>query len=528
MKLVSFGNDGQTREIYACQMAEIELTAPRPEADEARVNLWAEIVHGVASVKVQGFYAGDNTFKIRFYPVNSGEYRITVHGMIEEEFNIRVEPARSGSHGKVRTKGTAFQYDDGALFHPFGTTVYALISQTDELIEQTMRTLENAPFNKIRMCVFPKHYDFNHNEPQYYPFEKDKSGQWDPTRPLFTFWDALDRHIQRLNSLGIQVDLILFHPYDRWGFDGMGAEKDLIYLDYLLRRLSAYPNIWWSLANEYELCRRTEQEWFDIEKFVATHDPYHHLLSCHNIFKIWDAGRQLTTHASIQFKGCYRLTEWIHKFNKPVMLDECSYEGNLQHFWGCITGKEMSRRFWRSVVSGAYCTHGETFYDDNDILWWAKGGTLKGESPARIAFCREIIESLPGHLEGSPGLIARLLPLAELPMQQQAEALKQVPEEMLPLLRAFLSAGSDAREYAATETSYEGHIGETVFLKFYDTRPIARDVLYLPNGRTYKIELLDTWNMTREIIAEGVSGTYIVQLPGREDMAVLCTAEQED
>ena len=29
---------------------------------------------------------------------------------------------------------------------------------------------------KVRHCVFPKHYDYNHNEPPYYAFEKDADG----------------------------------------------------------------------------------------------------------------------------------------------------------------------------------------------------------------------------------------------------------------------------------------------------------------------------------------------------------------
>jgi hypothetical protein len=37
------------------------------------------------------------------------------------------------------------------------------------LEEQTLETLSTAPFNKMRMCVFPKHYTFNHNEPELYP-----------------------------------------------------------------------------------------------------------------------------------------------------------------------------------------------------------------------------------------------------------------------------------------------------------------------------------------------------------------------
>ncbi len=40
----------------------------------------------------------------------------------------------------------------------------------------TLATLAAAPFNKLRMCVFPKHYDYNHNEPEHHPFERDPSG----------------------------------------------------------------------------------------------------------------------------------------------------------------------------------------------------------------------------------------------------------------------------------------------------------------------------------------------------------------
>ena len=42
---------------------------------------------------------------------------------------------------------------------------------------------------------------------------------------------------------------------------------------------------------------------------------------------------------------------------------------------------------------------GETYLSDDDVLWWAKGGKLKGKSPEGIAFLREVMESLPGALE---------------------------------------------------------------------------------------------------------------------------------
>lgn len=485
----------------------------------------AEFSWGSETKTVPGFYAGDGVYKVRFLPKAAGEYRWKVSGVVSAEGTEICED--SDLPGMVKADGKAFRFENGKLFHPFGTTVYALINQSDALIEQTMQTLSKAPFNKIRMCVFPKDYDFNKNEPAYYAFEKDDDGSWEPTRPVYAFWDALDRHIVRLGEMGIQVDLILFHPYDRWGFDGMGLAKDKQYLSYLLRRLSAYPHIWWSLANEYELTHRTQAEWDEIEAFVAGNDPYGHLLSCHNIFKIWDANRPLTTHASIQSKDLSKLNCWCSRFDTPVMLDECAYEGNLEHIWGCITAQEMTRRFWKAICSGAYCTHGETFYSDDDILWWARGGVLKGQSPERIAFCRRIVESLPGHLEGELSFLHGLLPLREAPEAEREAAIAQAGAKnptLAVLVRAFLES-PEAESYAFNETAYNAHIGTDCYLHFYDTRPIGQEHLTLPEDRTYTIQVIDTWNMTIETVAAGVSGTYMVKLPSRENMAVLALAE---
>ena len=58
---------------------------------------------------------------------------------------------------------------------------------------------------------------------------------------------------RQLGELGIEADLILFHAYDRWGFSDMGAAADDRYVRYVVARLAAFQNVWWSLANEYDL-----------------------------------------------------------------------------------------------------------------------------------------------------------------------------------------------------------------------------------------------------------------------------------
>jgi len=47
------------------------------------------------------------------------------------------------------------------------------------LEEQTLKTLADSPFNKLRMCVFPKSFAYNANDPPNYPFVRGADGTFD-------------------------------------------------------------------------------------------------------------------------------------------------------------------------------------------------------------------------------------------------------------------------------------------------------------------------------------------------------------
>src|SRR5947207_14104526 len=75
-------------------------------------------------------------------------------------------PPSKNNHGPVRVANTShFAYADGQPYKPIGTTCYAWTHQDESLQEQTLATLKTSPFNKLRMCVFPKHYAYNTNDP---------------------------------------------------------------------------------------------------------------------------------------------------------------------------------------------------------------------------------------------------------------------------------------------------------------------------------------------------------------------------
>ena len=309
-----------------------------------------------------------------------------------------------GNRGPVRVRNTFhFGHEDGSPYFPFGTTCYVWTHQPEELQERTLATLKASPFNKVRMCVFPKHYDFNRKEPPRHPFLKGEGGKPDFTRFNPEFFRHFERRVGDLRALGIEADVILFHPYDRWGYARIPEEDAARYLRYVIARLAAYRNVWWSMANEYEFLPRpwTRETWDRLFQLVEKTDPYGHLRSIHNgdtsrdLPRAYDWSKPWVTHVCIQHPEVKMARDWRRKYGKPVIDDECEYEGDIKWPWGNLSAREMVHRFWVMVASGGYAGHGETYWNPEEVLWWSPGGTLRGESPPRIAFLPKIVEEGP-------------------------------------------------------------------------------------------------------------------------------------
>lgn len=361
---------------------------------------------GHRTVEVEGFYDGAGVYKVRFMPDTEGQWEYTTRSNVAElngkQGRFEVVASEKGVHGPVRVADTYhFAYADGTPYQPFGTTCYAWTHQSEALQKETLRTLASAPFNKLRMCIFPKSYEYNHNEPPFYPFVRDSAGKSDFTRLNPEFFAHLEQRVHDLDALGIQADLILFHPYDRWGYSTMPAEDDDRYLRYVLARLSSFRNVWWSMANEYDLMHaKTTQDFDRFFHIVQQYDPYAHLRSIHFSNVMYDYSRPWVTHASLQTTALDKGSEFRSDWRKPVVFDEVQYEGNLNRRWGNISGAELTRRFWLGVIHGCYVTHGETYlegaaaFDENatPTLWWSHGGTLHGTSPKGIGFLRKLVE----------------------------------------------------------------------------------------------------------------------------------------
>ncbi len=449
------------------------------------------------TIRVEGFYDGNDQFKVRFMPTKTGRWKYVTTSPTPQLNGIKgslvCTQAAKGDHGMVSADNDhGFRYADGTRYMPVGTTSYAWVYGLPSRRAETIKSLSDAGFNKIRFCVFPNNsvYDSSFGivfdkksgleVPTVYPFKMLKDGKahkgeyvWDYSRFNPEFFHQLEQCIDSLKNIGVEADLILFTPYDEglWGFDRMPMSVCMRYLRYCVARLSSMSNLWWSVANEWDLVKaRKYSDWVQMSQYISNADPYHHLLSIHGgTAKYFDYNMPCFTHESIQDQGPLYNFEGAatvrNIYPKPVIFDEVCYEGDHEQRWAQLTGQEMLQRVWTGLIGGTYVTHGECFTTGKDYYtgfsFLATGGKFQGTFPRRVKFTREILESLP-----------------------------QAPR--------LADNSWDDHTAGAGDGVYLIYFGDKTPKSWKFSLPAKNDKFRrLKGGEKFNVEIIDTWNMSR-------------------------------
>jgi hypothetical protein len=465
------------------------------------LELTATFTRGGETYTPEGFYDGDGTYRVRFMPPSAGEWTyVTRSNHPDLDGRKGSFTAVEGTNkGPVRVANVHhFAHADGTPFYPFGTTIYEWAFQPEAKKLETLATMKKAPFNKARMLAVPPYkpnYITGPGKLTEFPFVGTSRDDFDFSRFNPAYFKSLERDVKRLSDLGIQVDLILFRPYDKgqWGFDTTSDAVNQRFVRYMVARFAAFQNIWWSLANENSYIRHLTDEDFDrYFQIVQKYDPYGHLRSIHNADRIYDYNKPWVTHVSLQYYNAVKVfgvsPMLRDMYRKPIVHDEINYEGNSPSRWGQLSGEELSHRFWIALVGGAYATHGEILENG----WIGGGGHLAGTSPERIGFLRKIVEAGP---KGG----------------------------MTPIDQLFvMNAAGQAGEY------YLYYFGTDKPTEF----PFVLPVKELRKGMKFKADIIDTWNMTVTPVPDtfeiGEPPRYrvadvknrVIKLPGKPYMAL--------
>lgn len=384
---------------------ELTLEGPADGNPFTEVELSARFTQGGRTVTAAGFYDGNGVYKVRFMPDAEGAWRYETASnrpaLQGRTGGFEVTAPGPGNHGPVRVAHTFhFAYADGTPFRQLGTTAYHWTFQSDEQQERTLKTLAASPFNKVRMCILPN----NRRIPRF-PFAGTPPRAWDLTRFTPEYFQNFEQRVRQMRDIGVEADVILFHPYDRtMGFGSMDAASDDRFVRYVTARLAAYRNVWWSLSNEYDFNKdKTEADWDRLFKVVQASDPYGRLRSIHNGFQIYNHTQPWVSHASLQQGAAVvdpeRALIYRDVYRKPIVFDEVKYEGQHGRRWGRLKPEEMVLRFWVATVAGTYVGHSETMRGPDNTpasgAWLSSGGTLRGESVPRIAFLKQVLADAP-------------------------------------------------------------------------------------------------------------------------------------
>jgi hypothetical protein len=240
------------------------------------------------------------------------------------------------------------------------------------------------------------------------------------------------------------------------------------------------------MANEYDFMLSTKPmaQWDAYFRIVQEHDPYQHLRSIHNgEFEMnYDHTKPWITHVCVQHWDVKKVKEWRKKYRKPVINDECEYEGNIPLPWGSITAQELVHRFWIMVTNG----------DMPD--------TEKPTCTLKI-FCGGQRRHLTGRKLAADRFLQTIM--------------KEGPDDGLEPMEA---------SWEWTRVS-GGMNGEYRVFYFGEHQPAAWST-GLPKGVEYTVEVIDTWNMTITPLEGTFKDAAEIPLPGKPYIAVRIRPEK--
>jgi Protein of unknown function (DUF4038)/Domain of unknown function (DUF5060)/Putative collagen-binding domain of a collagenase/Zinc carboxypeptidase len=367
---------------------------------------------------VEGFYDGEETWRLRFAPDEEGEWHYLLRGegvALSERGRLRcVAPSAPGLIRIHPDNPYAFAYADGTPFFPMGDTCYGLYSDspiTPPLRAQYLQTRRAQRFNFVRMHAMPHRPIHERSDPRFWawggtPQEPDLD-RFNPA-----FFRGLDELLREMQAVGMNAELLLLNFYLWPGTDPKlwTPERERHWLRYLCARYAAFSNVFlWTIANEYEthpdgkyrLDVPDDVEWAKATaRYIKQHDPYRHPVTIHPVISAstrgasprspfeppWrigpffgdgdaidvlsqQTGQQGERVTWDETEHCWRgdVPEIVaslradRRYRKPVLNTESGYE----YLRGAATERQqvhhtdkVRRASWRIVCAGGYLAAG--------------------------------------------------------------------------------------------------------------------------------------------------------------------------
>jgi len=412
---------------------EIPLAGPRcgpADAPARDITLRARFRHesGEPAVTVHGFWDGDgkggsrgNVFKVRFCPTRAGRWTLekveSSAGKLAGRREGAVVLADPSDYPGFWMPDPAspgrrwYRRSDGS--HPYivGNTHYTFLSRMDDDGRRSATIADDVRanatcFNKLRFSINPCRYP----DPTVQPYFDDAgrgTGDGDFSHRPNPAWfhDRVDAAVAACRRADTIADLILCGPDTREARSVLRARASggdaAPLLRYVAARYGAYPNVWFCLANEWDIKdpKYTADEMKRFGTVLRAHLPYPTPVSAHAKGRPWpeelNGPPAWNDHAIIQKKirrlgPAADIVARSHDLagRLPVIDDELGYEGQGDRF----TRDDILEGHLGAFLGGGYGTTGHKPANKKGHYFW--GGFRPDEHTAgpNLAWLRKAID----------------------------------------------------------------------------------------------------------------------------------------
>lgn len=322
---------------------------------------------------LDGFYDGDDTWRIRFAPDEEGDWHYVIRGEGVEIFQkgvLHCIPPKSKGFIHIHPDNPyTFAYDNGEAFFPMGDTCYGLYADsliTPELRSQYLKTRREQNFNFVRMGVVhsPNHWD---SDSKFFPWEGTPQNP-DLDRYNPQYFQGLDQVLKEMESNGMNAELLVLTFYQKpfTNTNIWTPKRERNWLKYITARYSAFSNIFlWTIANEYEthpegsyrLDLPDDVDWAKATaKFIKQHNPYKHLVTVHPVFSASTHGNR----PSEPYEKPWRIGEFFGEGDEmDVISQQTGQAGEWDESLQCWIGDDpylvaslsLDRKYQKPVMN---------------------------------------------------------------------------------------------------------------------------------------------------------------------------------
>jgi hypothetical protein len=304
---------------------------------------------GGITLTVPGFYAGSQTWKVRFSPTAVGSWSYTTTSS-DSQMNGKTGTITCVANGNTAVHGTLkvdsnhkhyFVYEDGTPYFlmSFEADWLGLMDFGDTNVTKAKSLVDiyrSHGFNGVLMNIYG--YDttwdsghtssFDFGPPAQYPWLGSNSSP-DQSQMNTAFFDNLDRVIDYLFQNGITAHLF-FKVNNKgvtWPTEGSADEK--LYFTYVTARYQAYPNMIWDFEKEAKNESGGNTYVNNSLVTIKNSDAYHRLTTVHDDMSYYSAFPNTCDFQTIQRDGLGTYSSLItdrNTKNWPVFEGEYDYQ----------------------------------------------------------------------------------------------------------------------------------------------------------------------------------------------------------